>query len=90
MATMKINKEKLKKLMSQKDEVPISLGKRRKTDSSSKKTADERGPPPPIAQESSVPESVPAPSVKLVEILSAPSSSKAVEKPSTLPKDPWL
>jgi hypothetical protein len=37
MATAKLKKEKLKKMMGQKDEVSISLGKRRKTDLSSKK-----------------------------------------------------
>ena len=42
----KLNKEKLKKMMSQKDEASISLGKRRKTDSSSKKGVDERSLPP--------------------------------------------
>uniref|UniRef100_A0A2N9EXW8 Uncharacterized protein n=1 Tax=Fagus sylvatica TaxID=28930 RepID=A0A2N9EXW8_FAGSY len=73
-----------------KDEAPISLGKRRKTDSSSKKVVEERGPPPPKAQELSFPEPAPAPSVELVEIPSAPSSSKAVEKVPTLPKDPSL
>ena len=46
MATAKLNKEKMKKLMSQKDEAPISLGKRWKTNSSSKKMVDERSLPP--------------------------------------------
>jgi hypothetical protein len=90
MATAKLNKEKLKKMMSQKDEAPISLRKRRKTDSSSKKVVEERGPPPPKAQELSLLEPAPAPSVELMEIPSALSSSKAVEKPPTLPKDPSL
>ena len=46
MVMAKLNKEKLKKMMSQKDEASISLGKRRKTDSSSKKGVDERSLPP--------------------------------------------
>ena len=47
MATAKLNKEKLIKMMSQQDEAPITLGKRRKTDSSSKKVVDEESLPPP-------------------------------------------
>jgi hypothetical protein len=42
MATAKLNREKLKKMMSQQDEAPLTLGKKRKTDSSSKKVTDER------------------------------------------------
>ena len=90
MATAKLNKEILKKMMSQKDEASISLRKRRKTNSSSKKVVEERGPPPPKAQKPSLPEPAPAPSIELVEIPSAPSSSKAVEKVPTFPKDPSL
>ena len=41
MDTAKLNKEKLKKMMSQKDEAPISLGKRQ-----TKKVVDERSLPP--------------------------------------------
>jgi hypothetical protein len=47
MATAKLNKEKLKKMMSQQDEAPITLGKRQKTNSSSKKVVDEANLPPP-------------------------------------------
>ena len=47
MATAKLNREKLKKMMSQQDEAPLTLGKKRKTDSSSKKVTDERSLPPP-------------------------------------------
>ena len=46
MATAKLNKDKLKRMMAQKDEVGINLGKRRKTESSSKKVTEEGGPPP--------------------------------------------
>ncbi len=47
MATVKLNKEKLRKMMSQQDEAPLTLLKKRKTDSSSKKVMDERSLPPP-------------------------------------------
>jgi hypothetical protein len=47
MATAKLNREKLKKMMSQQDEAPLTLGKKRKADSSSKKVTDERSLPPP-------------------------------------------
>ncbi len=90
MATAKLNKEKLKKMMSQKDEAPISLGKRRKTDSSSKKVVDERNLPPSQAHEPSLSDPTPAPSVEVVEVSSAPSSSRPVEKAPTMPKDASL
>ena len=90
MATAKLNKEKLKKMMGQKDEVSISLGKRRKTDLSSKKVAEESGAPLPKAQEPTLSESTPASSVELVEVPSAPLSSKVVEKVPTLPEDASL
>ncbi len=51
MATTKLNKDKLKRMMAQKDEVGINLGKRRKTESSSKKVTEESGPPPLKVQE---------------------------------------
>jgi hypothetical protein len=90
MATAKLNKEKLKKMMGQKDEVSISLGNRRKTDLSSKKVAEESGAPLPKAQEPTLSEPTPASSVELVEVPSASSSSKVVEKAPTLPKNASL
>uniref|UniRef100_A0A2N9F0B4 Uncharacterized protein n=1 Tax=Fagus sylvatica TaxID=28930 RepID=A0A2N9F0B4_FAGSY len=90
MAIAKLNKEKLKKMMSQKDEAPISLGKRRKTDSSSKKVVDERNLPPSQAHEPSLPDPTPTLSVKVVEVPSSPSSSRLVEKAPTMPKDASL
>jgi hypothetical protein len=54
MATAKLNKEKLKKMMSQQDEAPLTLGKRRKTDSSSRKVMDEKSLPPPPVQKPSL------------------------------------
>uniref|UniRef100_A0A2N9GAI2 Uncharacterized protein n=1 Tax=Fagus sylvatica TaxID=28930 RepID=A0A2N9GAI2_FAGSY len=63
MATAKLNREKLRKMMSQQDEAPLTLGKKRKTDSSSK---------------------------KVIEVPSAPSSSRTIEKVPTLPRDASL
>uniref|UniRef100_A0A2N9J3R0 Uncharacterized protein n=1 Tax=Fagus sylvatica TaxID=28930 RepID=A0A2N9J3R0_FAGSY len=67
MATAKLNREKLRKMMSQQDEAPLTLGKKRKTDSSSKKVMDERSLPlPPPAPKPSISEPVSAPSVETV------------------------
>jgi hypothetical protein len=41
MATAKLNKEKLKRMMEQKDAVPVNLGKKRRGDSASKPVSDE-------------------------------------------------
>ena len=90
MATAKLNKEKLKKMMSQQDEAPLTLGKRQKTNSSFKKVIDKKSLPPPPVQKLSLPDSAPASSVEVVEILTALSSSKPVERVSTLPKDASL
>jgi Flp pilus assembly protein CpaB len=59
MATAKLNKEKLKKMMSQQDEAPLTLVKRRKTDSLSKKVVDETSLRPPLAQKPSLPDPAP-------------------------------
>uniref|UniRef100_A0A2N9G4Z8 Uncharacterized protein n=1 Tax=Fagus sylvatica TaxID=28930 RepID=A0A2N9G4Z8_FAGSY len=91
MATAKLNREKLRKMMSQQDEAPLTLGKKRKTDSSSKKVMDERSLPlPPPALKPSIPEPVSAPSVEVIEVPSAPSSSRTIEKVPTLPRDASL
>uniref|UniRef100_A0A2N9HWH4 Uncharacterized protein n=1 Tax=Fagus sylvatica TaxID=28930 RepID=A0A2N9HWH4_FAGSY len=90
MATAKLNKEKLMKMMSQQEEVPLTLGKRRKTGSSSKKVVDEASLPPPPIQKTTAPAPVPASSVEVVEVPTEPSSSKSVEKVSTLPRDASL
>uniref|UniRef100_A0A2N9GR09 Uncharacterized protein n=1 Tax=Fagus sylvatica TaxID=28930 RepID=A0A2N9GR09_FAGSY len=42
MATAKVNKDKLKKIMGQKDVVTVNLGKRRKSDSASKPASEDR------------------------------------------------
>ena len=93
MATAKLNREKLRKMMSQQDEAPLTIGKKRKAETSSKKTTDERSlpPPPPLApKKPSVPEPEVPPSVDVIEIPSAPSSSRAMEKVPTLPRDASL
>ena len=92
MATAKLNREKLKKMiMSQQDEAPLVIGKKRKADSSSKKATDERSlPPPPPVQKPSVPEPAPMPSVDIIEIPAEPSSSRVLEKAPTLPRDASL
>ena len=92
MATAKLNREKLKKMMSQKDEAPLTIGKKRKADTSSKKTTDERVllPPPPLAPKPSAPEPVQTSSVEVVEIPAEPSSSMFMEKIPTLPRDASL
>uniref|UniRef100_A0A2N9IZ84 Uncharacterized protein n=1 Tax=Fagus sylvatica TaxID=28930 RepID=A0A2N9IZ84_FAGSY len=59
MATVKVNKDKLKKMMGQKDAMTVNLGKRPS-------------------------------SIELIETSFVPSSSKAVEKAPTLPKDASL
>ena len=92
MATAKLNREKLRKMMSQQDKAPLTIGKKRKAETSSKKTMDERSlpPPPPPAPKPPVPEPVPASSVEVVEIPTEPSSSRFVEKAPTLPRDASL
>jgi hypothetical protein len=93
MATAKLNREKLKKMMSQQDEAPLTLVKKRKTDSSSKKVIDERNlppPSPPPTQKPSVPDPAPTSSADVIEISAEPSSSRAVERVPTLPRDASL
>ena len=92
MATAKLNREKLRKMMSQQEEAPLTIGRKRKAESSSKKTTDERSvpPPPPPAPKPLVPEPVPASSVEVVKIPSEPSSSRFIEKAPTLPRDASL
>ena len=93
MATAKLNWEKLRKMMSQQDEAPLTIGKKRKAETSSKKATDERSlppPPPPAPKKSSAPEPEEQSSVEVIEIPSAPSSSRAIEKVPTLPRDASL
>ena len=92
MATAKLNKEKLRKMMSQQDEAPLTLGKKRKAESSSKKVMDERAlpPPPPPIQKPSIPEPVPTSSIEVINVPHEPSSSRSMEKVPTLPRDSSL
>ena len=92
MATAKLNREKLQKMMSQTDEAPLTIGKKRKADTSSKKMTNERIPlpPPPPAPKPSIPEPVQTSSVEVVEISAEPSSSRFMEKVPTLPRDTSL
>jgi hypothetical protein len=92
MATAKLNREKLRKMMSQQDEASLTLGKKRRTDSSSKKVTDERvlPPSPPPVQKPSLPDPAPASSIEVIEVPNEPSSSRSVEKVPTLPRDASL
>ena len=93
MATAKLNREKLKKMMmSQQDEAPLTLVKKRKAEPSSTKVMDERSlPPPPLpAQKPPIPDPVLSSSVDVIEISAEPSSNRAVERALTLPRDASL
>jgi hypothetical protein len=92
MVTAKLNREKLKKMMSQQDEAPLTLGKKRKSDSSSKKVAEERSlpSPPPPAPKPTLPDPAPSSSVDVIEISAEPSSVRAIERVPTLPRDASL
>uniref|UniRef100_A0A2N9JBV7 Uncharacterized protein n=1 Tax=Fagus sylvatica TaxID=28930 RepID=A0A2N9JBV7_FAGSY len=87
MATAKLNREKLRKMMSQQDEALLTLGKKRRTNSSSKKVTDERVLPPPPVQKPSLPDPAPTSSIEVIEVPNEPSSSRSVEKVPTLPRD---
>ena len=87
-----VSEDELRKMMSQQDEAPLTLGKKRKAKSSSKKVMDERAlpaPPPPI-QKPSIPEPVPTSSIEVIDVPHGPSSSKSMEKVPTLPRDASL
>uniref|UniRef100_A0A2N9FXT1 Uncharacterized protein n=1 Tax=Fagus sylvatica TaxID=28930 RepID=A0A2N9FXT1_FAGSY len=90
MATTKVNKDKLKRMMGQKDALSINLGKRHKQDSASKQVSEEVEVRPSMPQKPVLPEQAPVSSVEVVEPASVPSSSKATDKPPTLPKDASL
>ncbi len=92
MATAKLNREKLKKMMSQQDEAPLTLGKKRKSDSSSKRVSEEISlpPPPSPAQKPTLPDPAPSSSVDVIEVSAEPSSNRAVERVPTLPRDASL
>ncbi len=87
MATAKLNKEKLKRMMEQKDVVPVNLGKKRRGDMASKPSSDKVIVHPPTQQSAPVVQ-VPAMSVEVIELMEIPSSSRVVDKPPTLALDP--
>ena len=89
MATIKLNKEKLKRMMEQKDATPVSLGKKRRADTASKPTSDNVMVRP-STKESFPVVQVPATSVEVIEPMEIPSSSRVVDKPLTLALDPSL
>jgi hypothetical protein len=79
-------------MMSQQDEAPLTIGKKRKDELSSKKVTDEKSLAPllPPAPKPSAPEPVPTSSIEVVEIPAEPSSSRSVEKVPTIPRDASL
>ena len=87
MATAKLNKDKLKRMMEQKDAVPINLGKKRRGDSASKPVSDEVVIHPPVIPEPTPVIQVLATSVEVIEPTEIPSSSKVVDKAPTLALD---
>lgn len=66
MATAKLNKEKLKRMMEQKDVVPVNLGKKRRGDTTSKPSSDEVTVRPPTKESAPIVQ-VPATSVEVIE-----------------------
>uniref|UniRef100_A0A2N9I0Y0 Uncharacterized protein n=1 Tax=Fagus sylvatica TaxID=28930 RepID=A0A2N9I0Y0_FAGSY len=90
MATAKLNKDKLKRMMEQKDAVLVNLGKKRRGDSASKLMSNEVVIRPAVIPKSTVVVQVPATSVEVIELTEIPSSSKVVDKAPTLALDPSL
>uniref|UniRef100_A0A2N9J2K4 Uncharacterized protein n=1 Tax=Fagus sylvatica TaxID=28930 RepID=A0A2N9J2K4_FAGSY len=68
----------------------LSLDLTNQRNSSSKKLVEKHGPCPSTTQETITLEQAPASSIELVEPPSTPSSSRAIEKAPTLPKDASL
>uniref|UniRef100_A0A2N9GAB5 Uncharacterized protein n=1 Tax=Fagus sylvatica TaxID=28930 RepID=A0A2N9GAB5_FAGSY len=90
MATAKLNKDKLKRMIGQKEAMPVNLGKKRLGDSASKLVSDEIMVRPPMIPESTPFVQIPTTSVKVIESAEIPSSSKVVDKAPTLALDPSL
>ncbi len=78
MATAKLNKEKLKRMMEKKDVVPVNLGKKRQGDSALKPASDEVVARPVAVHESVPVNQVPASSVEAVELTEVPASSRVI------------
>uniref|UniRef100_A0A2N9G0U8 Uncharacterized protein n=1 Tax=Fagus sylvatica TaxID=28930 RepID=A0A2N9G0U8_FAGSY len=90
MATAKLNKGKLKRVMEQKDAVPVSLGKKHRGDLTSRSTSSEAVVCPVIAPMPAPVVQAPTSSVEDVEPVKVPSSSCVVEKAPTLALDAFL
>ncbi len=90
MVTAKLNKEKLKRMMEQKEAVSVNLSKKRRGDSASKPGSIEVIVRPPPIPESALVVQVPATSVEVIEPTGTPSSSRVVEKAPTLALDASL
>jgi hypothetical protein len=90
MATAKLNKEKLKRVMEQKDAVPVSLGKKHRGDLTSRSTSFEAVVCPMIAPMPAPVVQAPTSLVEVVEPVEVPSSSRVVEKAPTLALDAFL
>ena len=90
MAIAKLNKDKLKRMMGQKDAMPVNLGKKRRGDSASKLVSDEIMVRPPMIPEFTPIVQIPTTSVEVIEPAEIPSSSKMVDKAPTLALDPSL
>ena len=90
MATAKLNKDKLKRMMEHKDAMLINLGKKHRGDSASKPSSDEVVVRPPVIPESAPVVQVPTTSVEVIEPTEIPLSSRVVDKPPTLALDPSL
>ncbi len=67
MATTKLNKDKLKRMIGQKDAMPVNLGKKCLGDSASKLVSDEIMVHPPMIPESTPFVQIPTTSVKVIE-----------------------
>ena len=90
MTTAKLNKEKLKRMMEQKDVVPVNLGKKHRGDSVSRSASTEAVVRPVTAPVAAPIVQAPTSSVEVVEPVGVPSLSRVVEKAPTLALDASL
>jgi hypothetical protein len=90
MAIAKLNKEKLKRMMEQKDVVPVNLGKKRRGNLASRSASAEAVACPVTAPVPAPIVQAPTSSVKVVEPVGVPSLSHVVEKAPTLALDASL
>jgi phage gp46-like protein len=87
MATAKLNKEKLKRMMEQKDTIPVNLDKKRRGDLALKPVLDEVVVRPVAVLEPAPVVHVLALSVEVVEPTEVPLSSWVIEKAPNLALD---